>query len=64
MRFASILLLALAPVLPGCVAAAVGITAGFLVSQEVLPNDIHTAQVMLDVEEVWAAAQETMRNMS
>ena len=42
---------------------AVGAGAGYLVSQEVLPNQVHQAQVKLDVESVWAQAQTTVREM-
>lgn len=41
----------------------VGAGAGYLVSQEVLPNQVHQAQVKLDVETVWAQAQATVRDM-
>ncbi len=52
------------PVATGCVAAAFGAGLGFLLSQEVLPNDVHTAQVMIDVERVWDVSRETMEVMS
>jgi len=42
---------------------AVGAGAGYLVSQEVLPNDVLQAQVKLDVDTVWAQAQATVRDM-
>lgn len=52
-------LLALAPLLTGCVLAA-GAAAGYVVSQKVLPNNVHMAQVALDVEEVWPSVKETV----
>lgn len=43
----------------GCiVAAAAG--AGYLVSREVLPDEVHTAQVNDDAERVFLVAQETL----
>jgi hypothetical protein len=52
-------LLALAPLLSGCfVAAAAG--AGYVVSQQVLPNNVHMSQVALDVEQVWPSVKETV----
>lgn len=53
--------LALLP-LSSCLLVA-GAGAGYLVSQEVLPNDVHQAQVKEDVGTVWAQAQETLRDM-
>ena len=52
------------PFATGCVAAAFGVGAGFLISQEVLPNGVHTAQVMVDVEQAWTASRDTMEAMS
>ena len=52
-----LLLLALAPLFSGCFLAAAG--AGFIVSQQVLPNDVHVTQVALDVEKVWPSVKET-----
>jgi hypothetical protein len=52
-------LLALAPLFTGCVfAAAAG--AGYVVSQQVLPNNVHVAQVALDVDKVWPSVKETV----
>lgn len=56
--------LALVPSTAGCVAAAVGVGAGYLISREVLPNDLHTAQVQADVDHTWQVAQETMEMLS
>ena len=55
-------LLALAPLFTSCLVAAAGAAgaAGFVVSQQVLPNNIHLAQVALDVDEVWPSVKETV----
>ena len=47
------------PLLSGCVLVA-GAGVGYVVSQKVLPNDVHVAQVALDVEQVWPSARETV----
>ena len=52
-------LLALAPLFSGCFfAAAAG--AGYVVSQQVLPNNVHVSQVAIDVEKVWPSVKETV----
>jgi hypothetical protein len=52
-------LLALLPFTTGCiVAAAAG--AGYVVSQQVLPNNVHVAQVAYDVDHVWPSVKETI----
>lgn len=52
-------LLAFAPLFSGCfLAAAAG--AGYVVSQQVLPNHVHVAQVALDVDQVWPSVKETV----
>ena len=61
-------LLPLAPLLlfagasASCFLAAAGAAAGagYIVSQQVLPNDVHVAQVALDVDEVWPSVKETL----
>lgn len=40
----------------------VGGAAGYAVSQEVLPNEVHTSLELVDVQTAWASAQETMRD--
>lgn len=50
----------LLPLLSGCIAVAAGAGVGYLVSKEVLPNDVHSAQVRVDVEEVWSISKETL----
>jgi hypothetical protein len=59
-RLTLLLSLALtAPLVAGCfVAAAAG--AGYVVSTQVLPNNVHVAQVSLDVEKVWPSVKETV----
>ncbi|MEM7309552.1 MAG: hypothetical protein AAF682_22950 [Planctomycetota bacterium] len=64
MRKALLLSLALVPLGTSCVAAAAGAAAGFLVSREVLPNDLRTATVSFDVDEVWAISKERMEILS
>lgn len=63
----SVALLALVPLFTSslftsCLVAAAGAAAGagFVVSQQVLPNNVHMAQVALDVEVVWPSVQETV----
>lgn len=52
-------ILALTPLLTGCFAVAAA-GAGFVVSQQVLPNDVHMAQVALDIDLVWPSVKETI----
>jgi len=52
-------LLALLPFVSGCVVAAAA-GAGYVVSQQVLPNNVHVAQVAYDIEHVWPSVKETM----
>jgi hypothetical protein len=51
--------LALASLLSGCVFVA-GAGIGYVVSQEVLPDNSHEARVTDDVDRVWTVTQETM----
>jgi len=57
-RLLTLPLLAL-PFLSGCILVA-GAGVGYVVSQKVLPNDVHVAQVAIDVEKVWPSARETV----
>lgn len=58
-RHLVLLALAVPPLVSGCfLAAAAG--AGYVVSQQVLPNNIHESQVALDVDRVWPSVKETM----
>ena len=50
------------PVLSSCIAAA-GVGAGALVAHELLANTPHVAHVQLDVDEVWPATVEALRDM-
>ena len=47
--------------LPSCLLVAGG-AAGYVVSQEVLPGNVHTSIVLFDVDSTWASAQQTMRD--
>ena len=47
--------------LPSCLLIAGG-AAGYVVSQEVLPGNVHTSIVLVDIETAWASAQETMHD--
>ena len=61
MRRITMLPLFLLPLLAtGCVALMAGAGVGYVVSQEVLPNDVHVSQVALDVDTVWPSVKETM----
>ena len=44
----------------GCIGLFAGAGAGYLVSQQVLPNDVHMSQVAIDVDQVWPSVQETL----
>ena len=59
-----VLALAVAPLGSSCVALAGGAAAGFLISQEVLPNAVHSATVARDVDEVWVSVQDTLGLLS
>jgi len=63
MRSTLSLLLALVPLTGSCAALAVGAGAGFIVSQEVLSNNVHVAHVTYDVEDVWPVTIETLQNL-
>lgn len=52
-------LLALLPLASGCVVAAAA-GAGYIVSQQVLPNNVHVSEVAYDVDHVWPSVKETM----
>lgn len=61
MKTLALIALALLP-LSSCIVVA-GAGAGYLVSREVLPNDVYQAQVAQDVDTVWAQAKTTLRDM-
>ena len=54
--------LALAPLVSSCAAAVVGaaVGAGYIISQKVTPNNVHVAQVALNVDKVWPSVKETV----
>jgi hypothetical protein len=62
LRAGSALALTLASLVSSCAAAVVGAAAagGYVISQKVLPGNIHTAQVALDVDQVWPNVKETI----
>ena len=43
-----------------CVAVVAGAGVGYVISQEVLPNEVHTAEVRDDAGHVWALSRETL----
>lgn len=45
---------------PSCAAVVAGAGVGYVISQEVLPNEIHTAEVRDDAGHVWALSRETL----
>jgi hypothetical protein len=63
-RFLLLVALALVPLAGGtsCFLALTGAAAGggFIVSQQVLADDMHVAQVALDVDQVWPSVKETL----
>ncbi len=56
-------LLALTASLSSCIVL-VGAGAGYMIGQEVLPGEVHQAQVLLGVEPVWAQAKDTMADLA
>ncbi len=59
MRLFLLSLVLIAAPLSGCAAVAIA-GAGFLISRELLPDDVHTAHVRLDADETWEDAKETI----
>jgi hypothetical protein len=63
-RFLLLVALALVPLAGGtsCFLALTGAAAGggFIVSHQVLADDMHVAQVALDVDQVWPSVKETL----
>jgi len=64
MRKCILLLALLSPLLSGCVAAALGIGAGLVISQEVLDNNSYVVQLNQDVEQVWLVTKRTLAETS
>jgi len=44
----------------GCAGLVAGAGVGFLVSQQVLPNNVHVAQVRTDAAQAWPVVHETL----
>jgi len=53
-------LLCLCLVAQGCVALVAGAGVGFLISQQVLPNDVHVAQIRMDADRAWPKVHEAL----
>jgi hypothetical protein len=57
----------IAPILTGftgCAAAALGVGAGVLISQEMMDNNIYVGQLNSDVNKVWSSAKTTLSHSS
>lgn len=50
----------LAPLAAGCVAVAAGAGVGYIISQDVLPEEVYRAQVRDDADRVFRVASETL----
>ncbi len=60
-------LVLIAPILTGftgCAAAALGVGAGVLISQEMMDNNIYVGQLNSDVNKVWSSAKTTLSHAS
>lgn len=57
-------LLLLVPVAQGCVAAALGVGAGVLVSQDLTNNNVYVGQLNTDSNKLWASTKTTLSHMS
>jgi len=53
-------LLTLLLALEGCAGLVAGAGVGFLISQQVLPNNVHVAQVRTDAAQAWPVVHETL----
>lgn len=53
-----------APLIQGCVAAALGVGAGLVVSQDVLDNNTYVAHLNVDVNRTWASVKTSMSHAS
>ena len=58
LSFSALLLATL--ILPSCVPLVAGAGVGYIVSQQVLPNNVHETQVAIDVDRVWPSVKETL----
>ncbi len=57
-------LVLIAPLFTGCAAAALGVGAGVLISQEMMDNNIYVGQLNSDVNKVWSSAKATLSHSS
>jgi hypothetical protein len=57
-------LVLLTPLFTGCAAAALGVGAGVLISQEMMDNNIYVGQLNSDVNKVWSSAKATLSHSS
>ncbi|MFN0243695.1 MAG: hypothetical protein ACKVWV_12455 [Planctomycetota bacterium] len=57
-------LLLLVPVAQGCVAAALGVGAGVLISQDLTNNNIYVGQLNTDSNKLWASTKTTLSHIS
>ena len=64
MHKALLTVLFLAPLVPGCAAAAVGAGAGVLFSQEVLDNQTFVARLDKDANQAWTSTKTTLSHAS
>ena len=54
----------LAPLFSGCVAAAVGVVGGVLLSQEVMDDATYVGRVKQDVNRTWASSKTSLSHSS
>lgn len=64
MRNVLISALILTPLFSSCVAAALGIGAGVIISQEMLDNESYVVRLHEDVDRVWSVTKQTLSNTS
>ncbi len=57
-------LVLLAPLFHSCAAAALGVGAGVLISQEMMDNNIFVGQLNSDVNKVWSSTKTTLSHSS
>lgn len=54
----------LIPLAASCVAVAAGAAAGYVISSEVMPGEVHTVTVADDVDVVWSSAKSALTSIS
>ena len=59
-RLPLLLLVLLLPLGSGCVGLVAGAGVGFLISQQVLPNDVHVAQIRMEAHRAWPGVTEAL----